>query len=302
MSELHEHDHTHVDPAAPVAPQDHSHAVPAVAPHLHRHADHHPARHQAGKAPAGTAILCEGMCAGYFGRDVLDEITFEVKRGEFIGIIGPNGSGKSTLLKVIAGLLEAQCGIVEVLGEPPGHGQGIGYVPQTENVNWSFPVDVFDVVLMGVYGKLGLFRRPSKADRRAAEAALDEVGMREFAERQIGELSGGQQQRVFVARSLVQDPKLLLLDEPIAGVDATSQHAIFTLLEERQKHGMTIVATTHDLSCVATWFDKVLCLNHRIIAYGPPSQVLTDATLSATFGSHVLVIPEARAAIRSQQH
>jgi len=302
MSDERRHDHRHVDPGIPAAPQDHSHAVTPVKPHLHEHVDHHPARRREGKGSPNVAILCEGMCAGYYGRDVLDEVTFEVLRGEFVGIIGPNGSGKSTLLKVIAGLLEPQCGYVEVLGAPPGHGPGVGYVPQTELVNWSFPVSVFDVVLMGVYGKLGLFRRPGAADKRAAEAALDEVGMRDYAGAQIGELSGGQQQRVFVARSLVQDPQLLLLDEPIAGVDATSQHAIFTLLEERQKRGMTIVATTHDLSCVATWFDKVLCLNHRVIAFGPPSEVLTDETLSATFGSHVLVIPEAQAALRSAQH
>lgn len=301
MSDVREHDHTHIDPAVPAADGDHSHAIAPVKPHLHQHGDHRPAKRQAERVHANAAICCEGVCAGYFGRDVLDEVSFDVARGEFVGIIGPNGSGKSTLLKVIAGLLEAQCGYIEVLGAPPGHGQNVGYVPQTEAVNWSFPVTVFDVVLMGVFGRLGLFRRPGEADKRAALAALDEVGMREYANAQIGELSGGQQQRVFVARSLVQNPQLLLLDEPIAGVDATSQHAIFTLLEERQKVGMTIVATTHDLSCVATWFDKVLCLNHRVIAYGPPSEVLTDATLSATFGSHVLVIPEARAAVRSAQ-
>jgi len=300
MSETREHDHTHVDPAAPVAVEDHSHAVAAVKPHLHHHEGHPPVQ-QHEFEQSNAAIRLVGVCAGYYGRDVLDGITFEVERGDFIGIIGPNGSGKTTLLKVIAGLLDAQCGDIDVLGSTPGHGQAIGYVPQTENVNWSFPVSVFDVVLMGVYGKLGLFRRPGEEDKRAALRALDEVGMRQLADRQIGELSGGQQQRVFVARSLVQDPQLLLLDEPIAGVDATSQHAIFTLLEERQKRGMTIVATTHDLSCVATWFDKVLALNHRIIAYGPPDQVLTDAVLSATFGSHVLHVPEAHAAVRAAQ-
>jgi len=301
MKETHEHDHTHVAPSEPSVPQDHSHAMPAAAPHLHDHVDHRPAQIGPAEREAQSAIVCEGMCAGYFGRDVLDEVSFSVKRGEFIGIIGPNGSGKSTLLKVITGLLAPQCGYVEVLGAPPGQAPGLGYVPQIEAVNWSFPVTVFDVVLMGVYGKLGLFKRPGEADRRATLAALDEVGMRDYADAQIGELSGGQQQRVFVARSLVQNPKLLLLDEPIAGVDATSQHAIFTLLEERQKAGMTIVATTHDLSCVATWFDKVLCLNHRVIAYGPPDQVLTEETLSATFGSHVLVVPEAQSAVRSAQ-
>jgi ABC-type Mn2+/Zn2+ transport system ATPase subunit len=296
------HDHTHVDPTAPAAPRDHSHAVAPVAPHLHHHEGHHPLEWHRPADDSHDAVWMEGICAGYFGRDVLDEVTFAVRRGEFIGIIGPNGSGKSTLLKVIAGLLEPGCGSIDVLGAPPGHGPGVGYVPQTEAVNWTFPVSVFDVVLMGVYGKLGLFHRPKDEDKRAAMSALDEVGMRDFARAQIGELSGGQQQRVFVARSLVQNPALLLLDEPIAGVDATSQHAIFTLLEARQKAGMTIIATTHDLSCVATWFDKVLCLNHRVIAYGPPSEVLTDATLSATFGSHVLVIPEAQAAVRSMQH
>ncbi len=295
------HNHTHVDPATPTAPADHSHAVTATKPHLHQHRDHRPPEPRDISVGANSAIDLEGVCAGYFGRDVLDEVSLDVKRGEFVGIIGPNGAGKSTLLKVIAGLLEPQCGIVLVLGKPPGHGQPIGYVPQTEAVNWTFPVSVLDVVLMGVYGKLGLFHRPGETEHRAALRALEEVGMREFADEQIGELSGGQQQRVFVARSLVQNPELLLLDEPISGVDATSQHAIFTLLEERQKRGQTIVATTHDLSCVATWFDKVLCLNHRVIAYGPPDQVLTDATLSATFGSHVLVIPDAQAAVRSAQ-
>jgi len=235
------------------------------------------------------------MCAGYFGRDVLDQISFSVDAGEFVGVIGPNGSGKTTLLKVVAGLLPYQCGAVRAFGEPlrPAVRRFIGYVPQIELINWAFPVTVHDVVLMGRYGRLGVFRRPSREDEAAAQAALEEVGMAERRDSQIGELSGGQQQRVFIARALVQEPKLLLLDEPIAGVDATSQHAIFTLLEARQRRGMTIIASTHDLSCVATWFDRVLCLNHRVIAYGRPDQVLNDATLSATYGSHVLVVSQA---------
>jgi manganese/iron transport system ATP-binding protein len=238
----------------------------------------------------GVAVGVEDVCAGYFGRDVLDEVTFAVKPGEFVGIIGPNGSGKSTLLKVIAGLLPAQCGSVRIFGQPPSPGARhlIGYVPQSEVVNWSFPVTVSDVVLMGTYGRLGFFHRPHAADRAAAEQAIEQVGMAEFAGAQIGQLSGGQQQRVFVARALVQQPRLMLLDEPIAGVDATTQHAIFTLLEDLQQRGTTIIATTHDLSCVAEWFDRVLCLNHRVVAYGTPAEVLNRETLSATFGSHVL--------------
>jgi manganese/iron transport system ATP-binding protein len=291
VSDLHTHDHTHVEPSQVGSPADHSHAVAPAAPHLHAHAGHVRAPLEPAEAPA--AIVFKGVCAGYFGRDVLDEVSFTVNRGDFVGIIGPNGSGKSTLLKTIVGLHPMQCGTAVVLGSQPEalDRRRVGYVPQIETVNWAFPVTVFDVVLMGRYGRLGLFRRPSKEDREAAMRALHDVGMAEYAGSQIGALSGGQQQRVFVARALVQEPEVMLLDEPIAGVDAASQHAIFTLLEQRNHAGMTVLATTHDLSCVATWFHKVLCLNHRVIAYGPPEAVLTQEILSATFGSHVLVIP-----------
>jgi ABC-type Mn2+/Zn2+ transport system ATPase subunit len=287
------HDHTHVAPEVVDLPHDHSHAVAPGAPHLHPHGGH-PDRSVA--TIVGKALSLRGVCAGYFGRDVLDEVAFDVDVGEFVGIIGPNGSGKSTLLKVIAGLHPAQCGSVSIFGGPPDPRRRIvGYVPQAESVNWTFPVTALDVVLMGRYGRLGLFRSPRKADIESARDALAEVGMADRAGSQIGELSGGQQQRVFVARALSQDPQLMLLDEPIAGVDATSQHAMFTLLEERQRRGMTIIASTHDLSCVATWFDKLLCLNHRVIAFGTPGEVLNDETLSKTYGSHVLVIPTATA-------
>ena len=287
---MREHDHTHVAPAEIGEPPDHSHAIAPAAPHLHPHEGH--VRGQAPVLARPAAIAFEGVCAGYFGRDVLDEVTFTVDRGDFVGIIGPNGSGKSTLLKTIAGIHPIQCGSATVLGTDPTRvdRKRIGYVPQIESVNWSFPVTVFDVVLMGRYGRLGLFKRPTRADKDAVARALEEVGMHERADSLIGQLSGGQQQRAFVARALVQEPELLLLDEPIAGVDAGSQHAIFTLLEGRNHAGVTIVATTHDLSCVATWFGEVLCLNHRVIAYGPPADVLNPETLAATFGSHPLVL------------
>ena len=290
MSDMHEHDHTHVEPSQVLAPANHSHAVAPAAPHLHQHVGH--ARQTTDLPATPSAVAFEGVCAGYFGRDVLDEVSFAIAPGDFVGIIGPNGSGKSTLLKAIAGIHPIQCGAAMVLGKEPSRVDRrlIGYVPQIESVNWAFPVSVYDVVLMGRYGRLGLFKRPSKHDAQAVERALEEVGMADRRDSLIGQLSGGQQQRAFVARALVQEPELMLLDEPIAGVDAGSQHAIFTLLEKRNLAGMTIVATTHDLSCVATWFGKVLCLNHRVIAYGPPALVLNPETLSATFGSHPLLI------------
>jgi ABC-type Mn2+/Zn2+ transport system ATPase subunit len=292
------HDHTHVSPSELAAPADHSHSVAPTAPHLHPHEGHTRgttaviAEALRARGAAEPAVDFEGVCAGYFGRDVLDEVTFEVDRGDFVGIIGPNGSGKSTLLKAIAGIHPIECGAAWVLGAEPSDvdKRRIGYVPQAESVNWSFPVTVSDVVLMGRYGRLGLFRRPSASDRAIVDQALAEVGMSPWRDSQIGQLSGGQQQRTFVARALVQEPDLLLLDEPIAGVDAASQHAIFTLLEKRNRAGATIIASTHDLSCVATWFGKVLCLNHHVIAFGPPDEVLTRDTLAATFGSHPLLI------------
>jgi ABC-type Mn2+/Zn2+ transport system ATPase subunit len=284
------HPHTHIPPAQSPAVADHTHAVAPAAFHLHGHEGH--VKLQPSQVPAGLdqALWVEGVCAGYFGRDVLDEVTFSVECGELIGVIGPNGSGKSTLLKVIAGLLPIQCGSVLVFGEHPSAEVRhlIGYVPQSESINWSFPVTVTDVVLMGTYSRIGLFRRPGAAERAAAAEAITHVGMQDYANTQIGQLSGGQQQRVFVARALVAKPKLMLLDEPISGVDATTQHAIFTLLEGLKHKGTTIIVTTHDLSCVAEWFDRVLALNHKVIAYGPPRVVLTHKTLSATFGSHVL--------------
>jgi ABC-type Mn2+/Zn2+ transport system ATPase subunit len=286
-----EHEHTHVSFEETQRVDGHVQTVAPGSFHLHEHSGHAKGSAQAARESAAVALA--GVCAGYFGRDVLDEVSFEVDPGEFVGIIGPNGAGKSTLLKVILGLLPVQCGSVLVFGQPPSPAvrRHIGYVPQSEAINWSFPVTVRDVVLMGTFGRLGLGRRPGPAERAAADEAIRQVGMSDYAHVQISRLSGGQQQRVFVARALVQQPRLMLLDEPIAGVDATTQHAIFTLLEELKTRGTTILATTHDLSCVAEWFDRVLALNHRVVAYGPPEAVLTRDTLSATFGSHLLLEP-----------
>src|SRR5579863_5501790 len=222
------HDHTHVAPDAAPPAADHSHQIAPGMFHLHQHVGHTKLQLDLASS-SGKALLVEDVCAGYFGRDVLDDVSFSINRGEFVGIIGPNGAGKSTLLKVIAGLLPVQCGTVLVFGRPPHSDirHAIGYVPQSESINWAFPVTVMDVVLMGTYSRVGLFRRPGAADRAAAREAIAHVGMQAYADTQIGQLSGGQQQRVFVARALVCKPALMLLDEPIAGVDATTQHAIF---------------------------------------------------------------------------
>ncbi len=237
------------------------------------------------------AIAVEGVWAGYGSRAVLEGVTFQVESGSLIGIIGPNGCGKTTLLKVILGLLRPWRGAVEVQGQSPDEIRGrIGYVPQQESVDWNFPVQVRDVVMMGRYGRLGLFRRPSGDDRRIVMESLGQVGMASFADRQIGELSGGQQQRVFLARALAQEPEVLLLDEPLSGVDALSQHDVFNILKKLTAEGKTALVTTHDLSCVADHFAQVICLNKSVIALGPPHEVLTQDILSRTFDRHMLVL------------
>ncbi len=214
-----------------------------------------------------------------------------MSQGEIVGIIGPNGSGKSTLFKVVLGLLKPWRGEVRVLGEP-SHTQRalVGYMPQMELVDWDFPVSVSDVALMGRYGRLGLLRRPTKADRRASEEALERVGMAYLRKRLIGELSGGQRRRVLLARALADNPKLLLLDEPLAGLDATAQHQLLDIVRSLRDEGATVVLSTHDLSCVSGACHHAACLNRRLVAYGPPAEVLTERVLSETFGTHLLMV------------
>ena len=209
-----------------------------------------------------------------------------------VGIVGPNGSGKSTLLKAVLGLAPVVDGSVEVMGHSPGRQARrlVGYVPQREDVDWSFPVSARDVVMMGRVPSMGLLQRPSARDREMVEEALRTVGMEEKAEARIGELSGGQQQRVFLARALAQETEILVLDEPVSGVDAPSQHEIFDLLRKLQATGKTVVVTTHDLSCVAERFDLVLLLNKRVVAFGPPEKVFTPELLNETYQSHLMLL------------
>ncbi|MBX2851076.1 MAG: metal ABC transporter ATP-binding protein [Phycisphaeraceae bacterium] len=216
-----------------------------------------------------------------------------------VGVIGPNGAGKSTLLKCMLGLIKPDYGHVEILGQPAKESRReVAYVPQTEAVDWDFPVTVQDVVLMG-RALAGLLGWPGKHDRERAQHALEQVGMTRYAKRHIRQLSGGQQRRVFLARALCQDAELLLLDEPFAGVDAASEHAIFTLIDDIRDLGKTVIVVNHDLS-ILDRFDQVLMLNQRVIVHGPPSEVVNDTNLSATYGGRLALLDEADETLRQR--
>jgi ABC-type Mn2+/Zn2+ transport system ATPase subunit len=239
-----------------------------------------------------AAIRVESLSVAYGRRRALQEVTFSVPRGAMLGVVGPNGGGKSTLVKALLGLVPAGGGRVELLGSAVNRAARrlVGYVPQREEVNWNFPLNALDVVLMGRVPSLRLLRRYGERDRRLAREALETVGMNHHADTRIRELSGGQQQRVFLARALAQEAEILLLDEPVSGVDAPSQHEIFDLLHQLQAAGKTIVVTTHDLSCVAERFDLALLLNLRVVALGRPSEVFTKELLDEAYQSHLMLL------------
>ena len=237
------------------------------------------------------AVDIRDLWAGYNCTAALEDVSLQAHQGQILGIIGPNGSGKSTLFKVILGLLRPWRGEVLVFGRPSSSQRAlVGYMPQMELVDWDFPVTVSDVALMGRYSRLGLVRRPTKGDRRASEEALDRVGIANLGKRLIGELSGGQRRRVLLARALADSPKLLLLDEPLAGLDATAQHHLLDIVRQVQSEGTTVVLSTHDLSCVSGACHHAACLNRYLVAYGTPQEVLTEGVLSETFGTHLLMV------------
>ena len=243
------------------------------------------------QAAAVPALEVRGVWAGYNHQPALEDITFQVAQGDMLGVIGPNGSGKSTLLKSVLGLVEPWRGEVTVLGRSGTQNrQRIGYMPQIEQVDWDFPVTVGDVALMGRCARRGLFRRTTKEDKEAAASALERVGMHELRQKLIGELSGGERRRVLLARALANAPDLLLLDEPMAGLDATAQHQLLDIFDDLRTDGSTIVLSTHDLSCVSGRCDQAACLNRRLIAFGPPEEILTEDILGATFGTHLLLV------------
>lgn len=241
-----------------------------------------------------AAVELRNVTVSYDRKPAIRSVSVDLPAGERIAIVGPNGAGKSTLIKAVVGLVAMDSGQIRVHGEPIERvRQRVAYVPQRGVIDWDFPVLVRDVVIMGRFGRIGWFRRPGKTDRSIAADALERVGMTEFAERQIGQLSGGQQQRVFLARALAQEADVLLLDEPFVGVDAATEEAIFGLLDDARGEGKTVVVVNHDLGAVSRHFELVLLLNGRVVAFGPPAQVLLPDTLRRTYGGRLTMLETA---------
>lgn len=239
-----------------------------------------------------TFIELKDAVGGYDRKQVFRPVTLSIPKGEFVGIVGPTGSGKTTLLKTILGLLPPVSGEVKVGGIPvygTRHVQ-IGYVPQVETVDWNFPVTVEEVVLMGRWNRRKFLPWPGRDDREAAATLLERLGLKDFRNRHIRALSGGQQQRVFLARALISNPSLLILDEPTAGVDIKTQHNVLHLLGELNSEGMTIILTTHDLNAVAAHLPWVICFNKGLVAQGRPDTVFTKSVLMKTYQAEMNII------------
>ena len=233
------------------------------------------------------------LTVAYGRRPVLWNIDLSISTACLFGIIGPNGAGKSTLIKAALGLVPLAGGAVRFFGQPLARvRRQVGYVPQRETVDWDFPVNVLDVVLMGTYARLGWFRRPGFQQRQLARESLARVGLADLATRQIGKLSGGQQQRVFLARALAQEADIYFLDEPMAGVDARSQEQIFRVLSELRAAGKLVVVVHHDLRTASEWFDSIAMVDMRLVAAGPTATVLTPENLRRTYAGHLDVLDE----------
>ena len=245
---------------------------------------HHP--HEAG-API---LRATGLSVRYASGFALEDISFELKVRERLAVVGPNGAGKSTLFKVIAGVLTPTAGQVHIYGHDPEGHICIAYVPQRSQVDWDFPVSVADVVMMGRIGKLRLFRQPKAQDWDIVNHSLEVVGLAHLSKRQISELSGGQQQRMFIARAFAQEAELMLMDEPLTGLDITSQEDIFHILEELRERDVTVLVALHDLKMAAERFDRVMSLNHRLLGLGRPDEVFTPERLVSAYGGHLHLV------------
>ncbi|GKV69513.1 manganese transport system ATP-binding protein MntB [Sporosarcina sp. NCCP-2716] len=229
-------------------------------------------------------ITANHISVSYSGKQVVTDVSFAFKPGSLIGILGPNGAGKSTLMKAMLGLIRKDCGTVQIGNDPISRfRKTIAYVPQRSNIDWNFPIIVKDTVLLGTYPKLGLFRRPSGKDKELALDCLKQVGMEEFADRQIGELSGGQQQRVFLARALAQKADYFFLDEPFVGIDVSSEEVIISILRQLKQEGKTVFVVHHDLSKVKSYFDDLILMNKELIDAGPVEQVFQEKNMARAY-------------------
>ena len=253
------------------------------------------ARGGAARDSASTALEIDDLTVAYNSRPAIWDIDLRVPEGVLMAIIGPNGAGKSTLIKAALKLIPRAAGTVQFYGQPYEQVRGlVGYVPQRGSVDWDFPTTVLDVVTMGLYGRLGWMRRPGQKEQAAAMHALEQVGMQDLAERQISQLSGGQQQRTFLARALVQDARIYLMDEPFAAVDAVTERAIITILRELRARGKTVVVVHHDLQTAAEYFDWVTLLNVEVVASGPIAETFTTDNLRQTYGGRVAYLEDAQ--------
>lgn len=246
-------------------------------------------------------LSVQDLTVAYHRKPVIWDVEFDLPAGALIGVVGPNGAGKSTLLKAVMDLVPKASGRVTVFGKPyRKNRQRVGYVPQRESVDWDFPVDALDVVSMGLYSQVGWCRPLRKKHKQAAWEALERVGIGELAHRQINQLSGGQQQRTFLARALVQDADLYLMDEPFAAVDAATEKAIVDILRQMKQDKKTAVVIHHDLQTVPEYFDYVILLNMRIVAHGPVEDVFNSDNLQKTYGGRLTLLEEVSEAMRRQ--
>ena len=248
--------------------------------------------------PPEPVLDVHDLTVAYHRKPVLWDVDWVLPEPALVAVVGPTGAGKSTLIKAVLGLVPVASGSVRLFGEPvDAVRQRVGYMPQRETVDWDFPVSVLDVVLMGTYGRLGWVRRPGRAEREWASACLADVGMADFADRQIGQLSGGQQQRTFLARALAQRADVYFMDEPMAGVDAATERVVFRLLDRLRREGKTVVAVHHDLRTVPAYFDRVVLLNMRLVAAGPVATAFTPDNLRRAYGGRLDVLDAAADAL-----
>lgn len=251
---------------------------------------------------ADVPLSVDDLTVAYHRKPVIWDVGFDIPAGSLVGIVGPNGSGKTTLLKAAMDLIPRASGRVRVFGDTYRRNRDrVGYVPQRESVDWDFPVDALDVVTMGLYSEVGWCLPVRRRHRQAAMEALDRVGIADLARRQISQLSGGQQQRTFLARALVQDADLYLMDEPFAAVDAATERAIVDILREMKNRGKTAVVIHHDLPTVPEYFDYVVLLNMRVVAHGPVEDVFTPDNLHKTYGGRLTLLDEVSEAMRRRE-